>query len=149
MNKAFTVLDTYTADPCTFPIQPSWWSLLLEENTVYCHWTVCFPPWIKSDHRLLTLKPYSLGRYFFQYFHKLPLTTIGGSRVGRLWKVSKCKSKSLVKFWLLPYLVHTKQMLFPTIKVLVLHQCSDKGQMFKMSVLKPYYGDNLQLIKPK
>lgn len=107
------------------------------------------PPWIKSDHRLLTLQPYSLGRYFFQYFHTLPLTTIGGSRVGRLWKVSKCKSKSLVKFWLLPYLVHTKQILFLTIQVLVLPQCSDKGQMFKMSVLKPYYGDNLQLIKPK
>ena len=106
------------------------------------------PPWIKSDHRLLTLKPYSLGRYFFQYFHTLPLTTIGGSRVGRLWKVSECKSKSLVKFWLLPYLVHTIQLLFPTIQVLVLCQCSDKEQMFKMSVLKPYYGDNLQLIKP-
>ena len=100
---------------------------------------MCFPPWIKYDHRLLT---YSLIPWVGISFN----TSIHFSQpplVDQEWEDCKmhphAKQKSPVKFWLLLYLVHTIQILFPTVQVLVLCQFSDKGQMFELSVLKTLY----------
>lgn len=113
---------------------------------------MCFPPWIKYDHRLLTYSFIPWVGISFNtsiHFSQPPL-------VDQEWEDCKmhphAKQKPPVKFWLLLYLVHTIQILFPTVQLLVLCQCSDKGQMFELSVLKTLYGDRFtlptQLIKP-